>query len=538
VGSIAVYLLLSRRDQVDWKALRRVGSWYLLGVFVALAPASVSRAAVALGAGLVAGMVVRARVLPAAARSVRIPGVDLDRVAAWWFRKRYQRRARELGWDKNRRGARDRMAVPALVEARRRDGDWTFVFLSRGDWTPEEWEKQAYALSRDLDGRSVRLTHEGRRVIVQVWTRELPGVGELKVTEPPRITPDGILLGHDSARREVRWAADDQSAHQLIVGVPGGGKSHLAGLELLQAAATSGWEAELLDAKETTLWLWLQRYGVKVLNRRGDIHKRLAWLEGERQRIEHAGETGEVRRLVVLDEARLILGTHKGADLKQRQETIGVVGDLTGLGRSAGIRMVVMIQRPDVEHVGGGYLRDNIPCRAGLGRLHADGADMAFDGYTVHPQELRGLNGFAGRGLVAGLRGGQTDAFLIQVPELAVPHERGGGAGDASPAGPVTPAPGAPLVGDTGDWTVPMMVAAIERVVPPGEERRRTFIAREVGVPSTHQTLRRAVDLLEAERGWSTGTGPRGAVTVIRPAAGGEPARGDGRRLHLVTAAD
>lgn len=530
VGALIGWVFLTNAT-ADWRTLRRTGGVILTMVGVALVPAWVGDALLAVGAGIVVGVVTRpvaARVAP----RLRPPVLDLDLGdwwAAWRFRHGYPKRAAELGWDRDRRGATDRMRVPALIEARRAGGDWTVVFLSRGDWTPEEWEKQAYALSRSLDGRTVRVSHQGRRVVVRVWTRPLPGVGDMRVTDIPRVTDGGILLGYDAGRGEVRWAADDSTAHGLLVGAPGAGKSHLAGLMLAQAGVTPGWEGVMLDAKGTRDWLWLERYGVRVIRCRQEIHAYLRELEQERQRVEDAGRV-DVVRLVVLDEARLILGTHKGKDRAEREESVAVVGDLTGLGRSAGIRFVAIIQRPDVEHVGGGYLRDNLTLRIALGRLEGDGVHMIFEGRQVSPEERRLLDGTPGRALVSGVKGGEMDAWPVQVPELAV-DRRGGG---VVPAGPEPPLVTPDDDGDEG-WTVERMEAAVLAAVAPGVTCRRTQVAYTVGVAPTHGTFRRAVGNLVDRGDLTEGRGPRGAVTVTNPTAGPVPAPVAGQ-LRLVSA--
>jgi hypothetical protein len=508
VGAIIGWLFLTDA-RADWRTIRRVLLIFGVVVGVAVAPPVAGHVLLAAGLGLLSGVAARPGVQALAPR-VRAPVLEVDlgdRWAAYRFKRSYQQRAAELGWDVNRRGAKDRMAVPALVECRRMEGDWTCVFVSRGDWTPDEWEKQAHALKRSLDGRTVRVSHQGRRVVVQVWTRPLPAPGDLRVTEPPRITADGILVGHDPARREVRWAANDTSAHGLFVGAPGAGKSHLAGLMLLQAAVTPGWEGVMLDAKETRDWEWLAGYGVRVIRSRTEIHEYLAWLEGERQRVESTGRV-EVTRLVMLDEARLILGTHKGKDKAARDESVAVAGDLTGLGRSAGIRFVPIIQRPDVEHIGGGYLRDNLTLRVALGRLEGDGITMAFEGRQVSGEERRLLDGTPGRALVSGLRGGDMDAWLVQVPELAV-QRVGGGAS----TGPVA-APEPDTDGGDGSPRQVMRGQVVQGLVDLGPVVLRSRLAYHLGVDATNTTFRRACADLAAEGVVREGRGPRNGVTL------------------------
>lgn len=501
IGGIGTWLFLTDA-RADWRTIRRTAGCVLALAVVALSPPVVWRSLVAAGAGVAVGVVVRRVVAVPAAAARRLPGLpaapSLDWVSVLRFRLRYRQVAAELGWDRDRKGAtRDRRQIPGLAEARLRDGVWTVVLVSRGDWGPDRWEKEAWALARILGGRSVRWRMDGLRVVVQVHTRDLPAPGEIQVTEPPRCTDAGLLVGHDAARRPVHWAADDTSPHLLGVGSTGGGKSTLAALLLVQAAASDGWEAVMLDCKETRAWEWLRAWGVVVIRRRPEIHGYLRGLERERRRIEDAGGD-DVRRLVVVDEARLVLGTHAGDDRDQRRRTIGVVGDLTSLGRSAGYRIVPLIQRPDVEHVGGGFLRDNLPARVALGRLEPDGAQMVFAGRTTSPDELALLDGTPGRALVSGLRGGDSDVSPVQVPRLVLPHRD-------QPEAPV-------------QLTLDDRVTA---AVPEGEAVPRADVARTVGVDPKGGDLRRAVGRLVEAGVLTEARDGRGRVVLARGAARG-----------------
>lgn len=506
VGGLVAFLFLTD-TRVDWRTLRRTLLVVAgLGV-VAFLPHRWWVLTTAAGVGMLGGAAVRrfGRV-PAGMR--RLPTLPAAPSLEWWgaarFRLRYRMVAAELGWDRDRKGSsRDRRQVPGLAEARLRDGVWTVVLVSRGDWGPDRWEREAWALARILGGRSVRWRMDGLRVVIQVHTRDLPAPGEITVTEPPRCTGAGLLVGHDAARRPVHWAADDTSPHLLGVGSTGGGKSTLAALLLVQAACSEGWEAVMLDCKETRSWEWLRAWGVVVIRRRPEIHGYLRGLEAERRRIEDAGGDS-VRRLVVVDEARLVLGTHAGQDRDQRRETIGVVGDLTSLGRSAGYRIVPLIQRPDVEHVGGGFLRDNLPARVALGRLEPDGAAMVFAGRTTSPEELALLDGTPGRALVSGLRGGDSDVNPLQVPRLTLPHRE---------------APAAP---------VPVQLTLDDRVAAavPEAGAPRADVARQVGVDPKGGDLRRAVARLVRAGVLVEGRDARGRVVLSRGAgvgAGGVP---------------
>ncbi len=69
-----------------------------------------------------------------------------------------------------------------------------------------------------------------------------------------------------------------------------------------------------------------------------------------------------------------------------------LVGDIARLGRSAKIHMVVGIQRPDVEFLGG-EMRDNFGGRLSLGRLSPQGAVMMWDSAATGVAIPRGKRG-------------------------------------------------------------------------------------------------------------------------------------------------
>lgn len=522
---------LTKQLAVDWRAV----GWTVVGLVVLVAVAAAPQAlwliVVIGGLGLIggvsAGVSIRALQASGRLRDLRVPVVSedvSDARAARRFRKSYAGGrhpiAHELSWDRDRKGATDRQQIPHLVEARLNRGTWTLVFIARGDWDEAKWETEAHAMRRRLDGRSVHVSHQGRRTVLTIHTADLPKPGEITIREVPRITDRGILLGHDAARREIRWEASEAVPHGLVVGATGGGKTVLCSSALLQAAATPGWEAVLLDGKQTIKWLWLERYGVRVIRRRDEIHDYLAWLEEDRQRVEELGRP-EVTRLVVLDEARFIIGKRPGKAGKRNAETSTIVGDLTGLGRSAGLRLLLVIQRPDVDEIGGGYTRSNLALRAALGAIDEDGRDMVFKGYTVSPQEVAILDGTPGRMVVAGIAAGDRDGHAVQVPLVDVDSTPpvAGGAEVEEDVPPNVPALLPPPGGGGTTRRGELRERILEGLPGDGSAVRLTVFARDLEVP-VDNTLRRAVRDLEAEGAVVTGRGPRGAVTLALPVAG------------------
>lgn len=496
-AAMALWLFLSRRDKVDWVLLRRTSAVVITVAILAGQPRYLHSAAGAAGLGVLSAWAL-AEYLPH--RLGNIPGMHL--MMAVRFRMRYQRMARELGWDKGRRGNQDRAPVPRLRGARHDGGGWTLRFLTRGDWNRDDWDSACDVLTRYLGGHSHRLSVDGSRVAVRVFTRPMPQPGDIQVREPRRITRDGILIGHDGGGSEVRWAADDRSAHGLIAGPIGSGKSYCIALMLLQAAATDGWVGEVLDGKETHDWDWMTAYGVTVTRRLPDIHARIRELEAERQRIESTGRP-TVRRLIVIDEVIPVMGDDPGPDRDQRRETAGVVSLLVNLSRSAWYRILLAVQRPDVRLMGSGVVRDNMPLRAAFGAMKPRGLQMVFPDGGYSDMEREAMDGTAGRALITGTRKGVTDAFLIQVPELLVHRPNIRLDGDAPPTG------------GTGERDGGDLDARVLAIVTQGPVAR-AMVARALGLDPKNGSLRAAVDRLTAAGLITTTTDPRGRV-ILHP---------------------
>lgn len=512
----AGWLFLSKQATVDWRTLGR-SLVVITGVCaVAIAPTWVWGLLLTAAAGLLAGSVAVAQSWrvphghPAQILS-RLPAPRTMSREARQFRRRYPEIARELGWDKSRRNADDRQAIPKLVSVDLTAGVWTMTFISRGDWDRTDWETQAHAMRRHLSGTFVHATHDAPRVTLSIMTMPLPAMGDHVITAVQPITTDGILLGHDAAGREVRWAADHRSPHGVVSGATGAGKSFLAALALLQAAATEGWQAVMLDAKETHDWDWMRAHGIRVIREEKKIRSFLGWLEKERKRIEDTGEK-EVTRLVVLDEARRIVGVRRGPKKTTNEISAEVVNDLTSLGRSAGIRLWVMTQRPDVDEIGGGFLRNNLTLRVAMGRMGSSGRLMLFDDRLVSDQELEVLDGTAGRAIASGLRGGDVDGTAFQVPMLRIT-----GMGSTPPDAQHDREPDprqqedVPAPAGRSDDDPDLMLAAIAAAVP-AEGCTRRHLAQAVGLTQTSRAFRDRFELLH-----------RAGVVVWAPGGPGRP---------------
>jgi FtsK/SpoIIIE family len=115
--------------------------------------------------------------------------------------------------------------------------------------------------------------------------------------------------------------------------------------------------------------------------------------------------------LVVVDEAADLLATTKGKSGEDKlraafQLKAGeLIADLARKGRSAGIHLLVAIQRAETAQLGdqGGALRNNLGARLALGSLDADGLRML--GISANDPVALALDGTPGRGICIGFSG-------------------------------------------------------------------------------------------------------------------------------------
>jgi hypothetical protein len=115
--------------------------------------------------------------------------------------------------------------------------------------------------------------------------------------------------------------------------------------------------------------------------------------------------------LVVVDEAADLLAATKGKSGEDRlratlQHKAGeLIAELARKGRSAGIHLLVAIQRPETTQLGdqGGSLRNNLTARLALGSLDADGLRML--GIPAGDPVALALDGTPGRGICVGFAG-------------------------------------------------------------------------------------------------------------------------------------
>nr|WP_271209482.1 FtsK/SpoIIIE domain-containing protein [Rhodococcus wratislaviensis]GLK34033.1 hypothetical protein GCM10017611_08760 [Rhodococcus wratislaviensis] len=106
--------------------------------------------------------------------------------------------------------------------------------------------------------------------------------------------------------------------------------------------------------------------------------------------------------------------------LLKELDPLGAWADLAVLARSAGIRLLLGVQRPDASLFGGasGNARDNFGTRMSLGHLSQDGALMMWGDSTVGREVDTSV---PGRGVVTSLDGSPVDAQMWWTPNVD-PH--------------------------------------------------------------------------------------------------------------------
>jgi S-DNA-T family DNA segregation ATPase FtsK/SpoIIIE len=213
-----------------------------------------------------------------------------------------------------------------------------------------------------------------------------------------------------------------RTPHVLLAGATGSGKGG-AIRSAVAGALEAGWQVVVIDPKESGEYRWLDWHGVPVLSRLAEQVEALQTLDATRQQrqaeIKAAGVDTwrqlptELRVswrpvLVVIDEAADLLVAVKGKSEPQKeyaamqQQAAVLIAQLARKGRSAGVHLILAIQRPDTAQLGdqGGALRNNLAARLALGSLDAEGVRML--GIRTDDPVAITLDGTPGRGICVG----------------------------------------------------------------------------------------------------------------------------------------
>ena len=213
-----------------------------------------------------------------------------------------------------------------------------------------------------------------------------------------------IPLGEDEDGRTLTWFPRKQ-IHMLVIGKTGSGKT-VVQHNVLQRLTQAGWRTWILDGKRIEFIGFRSWPNVELIASRLEHQVKMVVdahaLMMERYDLVESGKaslTDFEPLALVVDEATTFL---KGVDRWWKQvkpkgapakaPVLDLMADIARLGRSAKIHMLVGLQRPDVEFIGG-EMRDNFGARVAMGRLSPQGAMMMWDTAAVGtavPQHIKG----------------------------------------------------------------------------------------------------------------------------------------------------
>ncbi|MGV9862608.1 type IV secretory system conjugative DNA transfer family protein [Rhodococcus koreensis] len=237
-----------------------------------------------------------------------------------------------------------------------------------------------------------------------------------------------------AADRIMYWDVSTSSnkPHCLIVGPTGGGKTSVIRTLLTEAARRGvpfvgvdpkmieldglegypGCGAIIYDALRAAMFV--RALHTEMMARNAYIHQMK--IEGSQLPL----------MIAVLDEFFILSGKWQrlaktGDDETRAQlkelDPLGAWADLAVLARSAGIRLLLGVQRPDASLFGGasGNARDNFGTRISLGNLSQDGALMMWGDSTVGREVDTSIKG---RGIALGDDGNPVDAQMWWTPNV------------------------------------------------------------------------------------------------------------------------
>lgn len=322
----------------------------------------------------------------------------------------------QLGW--SRRLASGGRLVPRLLGWAEDEYQVRILLRPLPEQGHTAWDQMADALRRMVGGETVQWRESRGTLTVVVSRQGLPSelVWGSGLSDTERIVlgqrHGGALLALDVLR----------TPHVLLAGATGSGKGG-AIRAALAGALEAGWQAIVLDPKESGEYRWVHQLAVPVFSSIGEHVCALEVIEGVRERrqtlIKQHGVDGwrelppDVRAgwrpiLLVVDEAADLLVAVKGRSAPQREyaavqhQAATLIAQLARKGRTAGIHLIVAIQRPDTAQLGdgGGALRNNLTARLALGTLDAEGTRML--GIPSSDPIVTTLDGTPGRGICVG----------------------------------------------------------------------------------------------------------------------------------------
>ena len=281
------------------------------------------------------------------------------------------------------------------------------------NWTTDWYPSKGFLVMRLVTAMPTRVDHPLE--LVDENLRRLPYATG---------AADGIMF----------WDVSTSSnkPHCLIVGPTGGGKTSVIRTLLTEAARRGipfvgvdpkmieldglegypGCGAIIYDALRAAMFV--RALHTEMMARNAYIHQMK--IEGSQLPL----------MIAVLDEFFILSGKWQrlaktGDDETKMQlkelDPLGAWADLAVLARSAGIRLLLGVQRPDASLFGGasGNARDNFGTRISLGNLSQDGALMMWGDSTVGREVDTSVKG---RGIALGDDGSPVDAQMWWTPNV------------------------------------------------------------------------------------------------------------------------
>lgn len=350
---------------------------------------------------------------------VAAPRRCLTRTRAHVRQRRWPKICAGLRWyRKLEEGA---LLIPELLSWREDAGRVTVELRPMPEQLASSWDAMADALRRFLGGASVEWRESFGTLRIVVGRVGLPDFLPWHAHGAPR---GRLVLGRRHGG-ELLVLDARTTTHVLLSGATGSGKGG-AIRAAAAAALQGGWHLVVLDPKEAGEFTWLELLGVPVVTELRDqveTLERLAAVRRARQALvrSHGADTwldlpGDLLQiwrpvLLIVDEAADLLAATKGKGGEDRlratlQHKAGeLVSELARKGRSAGVHLLVAIQRPETAQLGdqGGSLRNNLTARLALGSLDADGLRML--GIPATDPVALALDGTPGRGICVGFAG-------------------------------------------------------------------------------------------------------------------------------------
>ncbi|MGH3041156.1 MAG: FtsK/SpoIIIE domain-containing protein [Gaiellaceae bacterium] len=367
-------------------------------------------------------LLVGAAALVLLVRSALIVGATrrcLMRTRTFVRRRRWPRICMGLRW--YRKLDEGAVLIPELLSWNEDDGRVTVELRPLPEQPAGSWDAMADALRRFLGGASVEWRESFGTLRVVVGRVGLPDFLPWHAYGAPE---GRLVLGRRHGGEPLVLDART-TPHVLLSGATGSGKG--GAIRVTAAAALQGgWHLVVLDPKEAGEFTWLDLLDVPVvtaLREQVETLEHLTSVRRARQEVvrSHGADTwldlpGDVLQiwrpvLLIVDEAADLLAATKGKSGEDRlrstlQHKAGeLISELARKGRSAGIHLVVAIQRPETAQLGdqGGSLRNNLTARLALGSLDADGLRML--GISATDPVALALDGTPGRGICVGFAG-------------------------------------------------------------------------------------------------------------------------------------